>query len=583
MPDLPIMRDPDGYTYFREWGGGLVAGGFEPKCKPVFHNGIPKPFEFELLQDDWDHFSVLMDEILLRVPALQTAEIRQMVNGPESFTADNQYILGEAPQIRKYYVAAGMNSSGIASAAGAGKALSEWIYNDEPTMDLWAVDVRRFAKFNNNKRFLRDRTLETLGLHYQIPWPKRELESCRGIRRSPLYDRLSAKGASWGAKLGWERPNWFAPPGVEPKNKYTFNRQNWFPYVRDECRVAREGVALFDVTSFSKFLVQGRDAATVMNRLCGNNMDVDDGKIVYTGMLNARGGFETDVTVTRLTRDQFLVISPTAQTTRDYAWITRNVPSDAHCVVTDVTSGYAVLAVMGPKSRELLNRLGPADLSDAAFPFGTSKEIDVGYATVRASRITYVGEMGWELYIPQEFTAHVYDALHEAGASLGLKDGGYYAIDSLRVEKAYRAWGAELSPDYTPLEAGLGFAVDMNKPGGFIGKEALLQQKKEGVRRRLVNFVIKDPEAHPWGDEAIIRDGRVVGFVSSAAYGHTLGRAVCMGYVTDKAADGTPGIVTPDYIKSGKFEIEIAGKRYASAASLRPPFDPENLRVKGQY
>ncbi len=547
-PDLPVLRDPDGSIYFKEEVGGLVMGGFEPEAKPWGMDGIPDGFEFTLLNEDWDQFEILMTNALIRVPALETAEVRQLVNGPECFTPDTNFILGEAPEVRNFFVGAGMNSMGIASAGGAGKALAEWIDAGEPTMDLWPVDIRRFAPFNADEAWLAARVGEAVGKHYAIHWPNLEMESARPLRRSPLYRHLKRAGACFGSKMGWERANWFAPDGVEPRVEYSFGRQNWFPYAAREHRAAREAVAIFDQTSFSKFLLQGRDAEAVLQNLCANDVGVDAGRIVYTGMLNGRGGYESDVTVTRLAEDAYFIVSGTAQTTRDADWIRRNIADGANAALTDVTGAYAVIGVMGPKSRELLAALSGADLGNDAFPFGACREIGIGYATLRAHRITYVGELGWELYMPAEFAVSVYTALIEAGAEFGLRAAGYYAIDSLRMEKGYRAWGADVTPDYTPYEAGLGFAVRLDKGVDFIGREALMRQKEAGITRRLVQFTLEDPDAIAFGKELILRDGEAVGEVTSAAYGHTLGRAVAMGYV--KNADG---VADREFIETGRY------------------------------
>ncbi|MEE8549021.1 MAG: FAD-dependent oxidoreductase [Alphaproteobacteria bacterium] len=574
-PDLPVLRDPDGSIYFKEEVGGLVMGGFEPEAKPWGMDGIPDGFEFTLLNEDWDQFEILMTNALIRVPALETAEVRQLVNGPECFTPDTNFILGEAPEVRNFFVGAGMNSMGIASAGGAGKALAEWIDAGEPTMDLWPVDIRRFAPFNADEAWLAARVGEAVGKHYAIHWPNLEMESARPLRRSPLYRHLKRAGACFGSKMGWERANWFAPDGVEPRVEYSFGRQNWFPYAAREHRAAREAVAIFDQTSFSKFLLQGRDAEAVLQNLCANDVGVDAGRIVYTGMLNGRGGYESDVTVTRLAEDAYFIVSGTAQTTRDADWIRRNIADGANAALTDVTSAIAVIGVMGPKSRELLAALSGADLGNDAFPFGACREIGIGYATLRAHRITYVGELGWELYVPAEFAVSVYTALIEAGAEFGLRAAGYYAIDSLRMEKGYRAWGADVTPDYTPYEAGLGFAVRLDKGVDFIGREALMRQKEAGITRRLVQFTLEDPDAIAFGKELILRDGEAVGEVTSAAYGHTLGRAVAMGYV--KNADG---VADREFIETGRYEIDIAGVRFAATAHLRAPYDAKGERIR---
>ena len=572
--DLPVLRDPDGHIYVKEEVGGLLMGGFDPWAKPWGAEGIPEGFAFGTLKEDWDKFDILMRNALVRLPALETAEVRTFLNGPESFTPDNYFILGEAPEVRRYYVGAGFCSGGIAAAGGAGKALAEWIVEDRAPMDLWPADIRRFAPFHGNRRFLRERVSEIVGVHYNIAFPNRELTSGRGLRRSPLHERLRERRACFGAKMGWERANWFAPDGVEPEAVYSFGRQNWFPYAAAEHRAAREAVAVFDQTSFAKLKLEGADAEAVLQRLCANDVDVPPGRVVYTAMLNERGGFESDLTVTRLTADAYLVVTGSAQGTRDLDWIRRHLPAGARATVTEVTGAYAVLGLMGPRSRELLARVSDADLGPGAFPFLTSREIAIGQATARASRVTYVGELGWELYVPVEQAGLVYDELAQAGRDLGLRDAGYYALDSLRMEKAYRAWGREVTIDDTPWEAGLGFAVRLDKPVPFLGREALLEQRERTLTKRLLTFVLEDEAALPWGDEPILRDGRVVGSVTSAAFGHTLGRAVAMGYVRD------PGGVDEAYVAGGRFELDVAGDRIPARAGLAAPYDPRALRVK---
>lgn len=575
-PDLPVMRDPDGYIYFKEEVGGLVMGGFEPNAKPWGMDGIPDNFEFQLLPDDWDQFQILMENALQRVPALETAQIKQFYNGPESFTPDNNFILGEAPELRRFFVGAGFNSMGIASAGGAGMALAEWIVNGEPTMDLWPVDIRRFARFNGNNTWLHDRVKETLGLHYAMPWPNRELDTARPFRRSPLYALLAEDGACFGSKMGWERANFFAPSKAEARIDYAFGQQNWLGWSGAEHRACREGVALFDMTSFSKFLVKGRDAEQVLQRIVANDVAVPPGTTVYTGMLNERGTYESDFTLTRLASNEYLIVTGSAQTVRDFDVIEKQIPADSHCTLVDVTGQYAVLAVMGPRSRELLQRVSKADWSHAAFPFGQSREVDIGYATVRATRLTYVGELGWELYVPVEFAVGVYETLHQAGAEFGLVNAGYYAIDSLRIEKGYRAWGRELSPDCNPFEAGLAFACKLDKDIPFRGREALLKARSEPVTRRMVVLTLDGAtDLMLWGGEAILRDGKPVGFVSSAAFGHTLGCPVAMGFVTraDGAADAA-------YVSSGRYEIDLAGELVPATVHLKAPYDPRSERVK---
>jgi 4-methylaminobutanoate oxidase (formaldehyde-forming) len=573
-PDLPVLRDPDGYIYVKEEVGGLLMGGFEPVAKPWAMDGIPENFEFGMLPDDWDQFQILMENALIRLPALETAEIKTFMNGPESFTPDNNFIMGEAPELKNFFVAAGFNSIGIASGGGAGRALAEWIVQGEPTLDLWPVDIRRFARFYDNDKFLKERVSEVLGLHYMMPWPNRELQSARPLRRSPLYDRLAAQNALFGSKMGWERPNFFAPTKHEARLDYSWGRQNWFPYAAAEHKATREAVTIADLTSFAKFFVQGREAQAALQRICANEVAVAAGQTVYTGLLNARGTYESDLTVARLAADRFLLVTGTAQATRDADWIRRNL-READATLTDVTSSFAVLAVMGPRARELLSRLTKAPLDNAAFPFGAIREIGIGYATVLASRRTYVGELGWELYVPAEYAGGVYDALMDAGGDLGVRNAGYYAVESLRLEKGYRAWGRELTPDYNPYEAGLSFAVTLDK-GDFIGRDALIAAKAKPPARRLLSFVAASPDtpiAH--GGELILRNGEPAGEITSAAYGHTVGGIVALGYAA------TGGARVDDAFLASRFEIDIAGERVKVVASLKAPYDPAGLRVKG--
>ena len=570
--DLPVLRDPDGYIYVREEVGGLLMGGFEPAAKPWGMDGVPPDFAFSLLPEDWEHFRLLMEQACVRIPALETAPVRRHVNGPESFTPDNRYMLGEAPELRNFFVAAGFNSVGIASAAGAGQALAQWIVNGEPGMDLWDVDIRRFAPFQSNARYLRERTTEVVGLLYAMHWPFRQPETARGVRRSVLHDRLTARGAVFGVVAGWERANWFAAAGMEPRYVYTYGRPGWFPCAAAEHRAAREQVALFDQSSLAKLLLQGPHATAVLQRLCANDVAVPPGRIVYTQMLNSRGGIECDLTVTRLADDAYLVVTVAAAATHDADRIRRGI-GDASVTLTDVTSAYTVLGIMGPRSRELLSRLTGADVSNGAFPFGAVREIDVGFATVRAVRITYVGELGWELYVPTEFAMGVYDHVLAAGAGLGLRHAGYHAMDSLRMEKGYRSWGHDISGEDTPLEAGLGFAVAIKKDG-FVGREALLRQRDTPLTRRLIMFTLHDPEPLLLGDEPIYRDGTLVGRITSGAYGHTVGRSVGMGYVAHPAG------VDAAFLRSARWELEIATERFGARAQLEPPYDPASARVR---
>lgn len=572
-PDLPILRDPDGYTYVKEEVGGLVVGGFEPEAKPWLSPAdIPYPFEFQLLDEDWEHFSVLMDSALHRIPVLATTGIRKFYNGPESFTPDNQFLLGAAPEVRNFYVAAGFNSVGIASAGGAGRALAEWIVEGEPTSDLTTVDIRRFGRFNGNATWLRDRVGEVLGLHYEIPWPDREMRTARPFRRSPVHHVVEAAGARFGSKMGWERPNYFAPHDVEVTS--TWGKPDWLPHVVAEHESTRAAVAVFDQTSFSKYVVTGPDAEADLQWLCTADVAVAPGHVVYTGMLNARGTYESDVTVTRLSQTEYLVVSSAATTERDQDHVRRNLPAGSTTSIVDVTSSYAVLGVMGPRSRDLLRRLTRADLDD--FPFATSREIDLGHATVRATRMTYVGELGWELYVPAEFAVGVDADLLAAGEDLGVRRAGYYAIDSLRLEKGYRAFGRDLTPDYGPVEAGLQFACKLKTDVDFLGRSAVEQVRSAGPRRRLVSFAASDPDVMLWGGELVLRDGRPAGQVMSAAWGATVGAAVGLAYVWDPDGDR----VSRDWLLAGAYAVDVAGTTCPVSVSLRPLVDPDGLATR---
>ncbi len=566
-PDLPILRDPDGYTYFKEEVGGLVIGGFEPEAKPwVAPDAIPHPFEFQLLEEDWEHFSVLMDSALLRIPALEHTGLKKLYNGPESFTPDNQFILGEAPECANFFVAAGFNSVGIASAGGAGRALAEWIVDGSPTSDLTGVDIRRFAPFNGNVAWLHDRVAEVLGVHYEIPWPNRELTTARPFRRSPVHHLLGAAGANFGSRMGWERANFFAPPGCDPAIEYTWGKPNWLDWSAAEQVTTRTAVTVFDQTSFSKYLMVGPDAEAALQWLCTNDVAVPVGTAVYTGMLNERGTYEADVTVTRTAATEFLIVSSAASTERDRDHIRRHTPPGLRAELVDVTSAMAVFGVMGPRSRELLEQLSGADLSDAGFPFASSRQIPLGYATVRATRITYVGELGWELYVPTEFAVGVYEDLMSAGAAFGVGRGGYYAIESMRLEKGYRAFGRELTPGDDPVAAGLSFTCKLDSGIDFLGADAVRRAKAAGPRRRLVSVAVDSPEPMLWGGELIRRDGAVAGQLTSAAWGATLGCSVGLAYL--RRADGA--VVTPDWVKTGRYTVDVGGVQYPLRVSLRP-------------
>jgi len=558
--DLPVIRDPDGYIYYKEEVGGLVMGGFEPEAKPWNVSPIPPGFEFQLLPEDWDQFEILMENALHRTPCLATAEVKMLLNGPESFTPDGNFILGEAPEVRGYFVCAGFNSAGIANAGGAGRLVADWIVDGEPPHDVWDVDIRRFAPFHGNRRLLADRTVESLGLHYAMRWPREELVTARPLRRSPLYDRLAAKHASFGSKLGFERANYFRPGGAgEPPP--TLGTPGWLPWVIAEQAACRERAVLFDQTSFAKFVLKGRDALAVLERVCANVIDVAVGRIVYTPMLNARGGYESDLTVVRIAAHEFLVLTGSAQATRDFAWIERHIEAHERAALVDVTSAYSVLSLMGPRAEAIVAALSPDDVSKAALPFGMTRTIDVGHARVRAARMSYVGGPGYELTVPTEQCATLYDALMGAGEAFGLADAGYYTIDALRIEAGRRAWGAELSPDETPLEAGLVAMVALARPG-FIGRDALVAQRERGVGKRLMQFTLDDPEAWAWGGEPILMDGAPVGEVTSAGYSRKLARIVALGYARGAAPLDAAALA------SARFAVDVAGTHVAATARV---------------
>lgn len=574
-PDLPVLRDPGNCAYFKEDAGKLLLGAFEPVAKPWGMDGIPEDFSFDQLPDDFDHFAPVLEAAMKRLPALENVGIQLFFNGPESFTPDDRYLLGPSPEIENFFVAAGFNSVGIQSAGGAGRVLADWIVNGYPPMDVWDVDIRRMMPFQGNANYLHDRTVEGLGLLYAMHWPFRQFETARPARMSTLHRRLETAGACFGELAGWERPNWYAPEGVTPAYEYTYGRQNWFEHSAAEHKAVREHVGLFDQSSFAKFLLQGRDAEKILNYVCANDVSVASDRIVYTQWLNERGGIEADLTVTRIDETTFMVVTAAASQIRDFTHLKRHIPDGAHATLTDITSGLATIGIMGPKSRDLLSSLTKADMSNDGFPFATSREIELGYAKVRASRITYMGELGWELYVPSELACSVYDVIAEMGQNFGLKHAGYHAMNSLRQEKGYRHWGHDITDEDTPLEAGLGFAVAWDKPGGFIGRDALLKQKEAGVpKKRLVQFALEDPEPLLYHNEPIWRDGKLLGYITSGMYGHTVGVACGMGYL--EYDEG----VNADFVNAGTYEIEVACERVSARASLGPLYDPKSERVK---
>ena len=575
-PNLPTLRDPDRLTYWKEEVGGLVWGGYEPNPVPWAVKGIPEGFHFELLTSDFDHFGQFMDLAIGRVPALETAGIKQLINGPESFTPDGNFILGEAPEQRNLFIGAGFNAFGIASGGGAGMALAEWVAKGAAPFDLWPVDIRRFGKVHQSTDWVRERTLEAYGKHYTIAWPSEEHRSARPTRRSPLYAHLKAAGACFGEKLGWERPNWFADlaAGEVAQDRYSYQRPGWWDAVRREHQAARKAAVLIDQTSFAKFTLKGPDAASALNWIAAGNVDRAVGSLTYTQMLNNKGGIEADVTVARVARDEFYIVTGTGFATHDFDWISRNIPAGARAELVDVTSGSAVLSLMGPEARDILARVCPDDLTNAGFPFGTARRISVASCPVLALRVTYVGELGWELHMPTDVAVTVYEALMAAGAGLGLVNAGYRAIETLRLEKGYRAWGSDIGPDHTPVEAGLAWACKMKSGVPFLGRDAVAAQLEGGVKKRLAGFTVDSPDVILLGRETIYRDGVRVGWLSSGGFGHTLGKPIGYGYVREA------GGVLENWMKTGRYELEVASERVPCKIHVTALYDPLNARIK---
>jgi heterotetrameric sarcosine oxidase gamma subunit len=574
--NMPVVRVPDECTYYKEDAGKLMVGAFEPKAKPWGTAGIDDEHAFVTLPEDMDHFEPILSAAINRVPLLETAGIQLFFNGPESFTPDVRYYLGEAPELKNCYVATGFNSIGIQSSGGAGLVLSQWIKNGHPPMDVNGIDIRRIHPFQSNRNYIRERVSESLGLLYAMHWPYRQAETARGVRRTPFYEITKKLGAVFGEVNGWERPNWYARDGVKAEYEYSYGRQNWFPCAQFEADRLANDVVFFDQSSFAKYQVEGKDALKVLNLVSANQIDVPVGKIVYTQWLNERGGIEADLTVTRLDEEKFLVVTGAVPQTRDLAHIKKHA-KDHHCVITDVTSGLPMLSIMGPKSRALLEKLTGEDFSNAGFPFGTSREVEIGYAKLRASRITYVGELGWELYMPAEFAAHVLETVLEAGKAFNLTPAGMHSMNNARMEKAYRHWGHDIADEDTPLEAGLGFAVAWDKPD-FIGKQALAAQKQKPVlEKRMVCVALNDDSKTApmmYHEEPIYRDGVLVGATTSGAWGHRIGRSLAVAYVKNETG------VTKDWLDTGKWEVEIAWKRYPAKLQLQPFYDPKNERIK---
>lgn len=572
--DAATIRDPDLLTYFKEEVGGLVFGGYEPDPIAWTEGDVPSTFEFQLFEDDFEHFEQHMEAALKRVPALAKVGIKQMINGPESFTPDGNFILGQAPECANMFVGAGFNAFGIASGGGAGWVLADWVARGEAPMDLWTVDIRRFATMHADRRFVCDRTLEAYGKHYTIGYPHEEYESGRPRLVSPLYERLKAKGACFGSKLGWERPNWFAKPGQEPRDQYAMGRQNWFANAGDEHRAVRERAGLFDQSSFAKYEMTGKDATAALEWISANRIAKPVGSVVYTQMLNSRGGIECDLTVTRLAEDHYYIVTGTGFRTHDYHWIKDHVPQGAACTLTDVTEEWGTLVLMGPQARTILARLTKDDVGNAAFPFAQAREIAIAGERVRALRVTYVGELGWELHVPIKGIGEVYDALMATGEPLGLALAGYRALESLRLEKGYRAWSSDITPNDTPFEAGLGWAVKLKGNTDFLGRTALESKAGQPLKKLLTGFTTTREDIVLVGRETILRDGKFAGYLTSGGYGYSVGRPVGYGYVRN------PEGVTAEYVMSGSYELVVAKETVKAVPHLSALVDPENTRIK---
>ena len=574
--NMPVLEDPSAYGYYRQEGAGLMVGLFEPVCAPWKIEGAPTDQAFLDLEPDWERMGPFLEHAMARVPITSQVGMKKFFCGPESFTPDLLPIVGEAPNLRGYFVAAGLNSIGILTGGGLGRVMAHWIMNGLPDVDVTAMNINRVLPYQSNPAYRRARTVESLGLVYKCHYPYKSLETARGARRSPFRDRLAAQGAYFVETSGWESPGWYAGEGQTPDpGELGWGRPKWWSHWEREHRAAREGVIVMDMSFMGKFLVQGRDAGKVLNRISANNVDGACGEITYTQWLNVEGRLEADLTVTKLADDRFFVVVTDTMVRHAEAWMKRNLPDDAHAFVTDVTSGYAQLNVQGPRSRELLQSLTSVDLSNAAYPFRAAREIDIGYARVLCTRITYLGELGYELFIPAEQAVHVYDQVVAAGKQFGLVHAGLRALGSLRMEKGYRDYGHDLDNTDDPYETGLGFAVDLKKPDGFIGKDAVLTRKSQGpLQRRLVSLRVNDPAPLMFHAEVVWRDGRAVGYVRAASYGHTVGGAVGLAFLEPKQT------VDEAYLTSGTWEVEIAGKKYPCTVSARPLYDPKGERIK---
>lgn len=570
-PDAATLRDPDRRTYFKEEVGGLVMGGYEPNPQGWVTGDIPENWEFRLFDDDYDHFGQHLEQAIARIPALAEVGVKQMINGAESFTPDGNFILGPAPECANMYLGAGFNAFGIASGGGAGWVLAEWVMKGEAPLDLWAVDIRRFSSLHRDRDWVAMRTLEAYGKHYTVAFPHEEYTSGRPRIVSPLYDRLQAAGAVFGSKLGWERPNWFAPPGVEARDVYSMGRQNWFDAVGQEHLHVRAHAGVFDQSSFAKYELSGPKAAEALEAICANRVARDLGRLTYTQLLNSRGGIECDLTVARLAEDRFYIVTGTGFRTHDFGWIADHLPAQG-TALQDVTEDWGTLSLMGPEARAILSKVTAADVSNSALPFGSAREIIIAGVPVRALRVTYVGELGWELHIPIAALGTVYDALMAADPLL--KPVGYRALESLRLEKGYRAWSSDITPNDTPFEAGLGWAVKLKSGIAFLGRDALLGRQDQPLPKRFAGFTVAEPQAVLVGRETILRDDQPVGYLTSGGYGYSLGKSIGYGYLRNDRG------VTPDWVDQGRYALVIAGETTPADVTLDPPYDPAGTRIR---
>ncbi|MCO4317434.1 FAD-dependent oxidoreductase [Phyllobacterium sp. 21LDTY02-6] len=573
-PDAPTLRDPDRRIYFKEEVGGLVMGGYEPNPQAWTTGDVPDDWQFRLFDDDYDHFEQHMVQAIARVPALADAGVKQMVNGPESFTPDGNFILGRGPECANMFVGAGFNAFGIASGGGAGWVLAQWVVDGEAPLDLWTVDIRRFSELHRDRNWVRDRTLEAYSKHYTIAFPHEEYATGRPAITSPLYERLKAHGAVFGSKLGWERPNWFAPHGTAPADVYSMGRQNWFDAVGQEHALVRKAVGIFDQSSFAKFELAGTDAARALNFVCANNVAKPAGRLTYTQLLNSRGGIECDVTVARLADDRFYIVTGTGFRTHDFTWIKEHIPAGLDAELSDVTEEYGTLSLMGPKARDVLARLVSLPVGNDGFPFGNVRQIMIGGVSVRALRVTYVGELGWELHAPMADLGTLFDALMAAGEEFGIRPVGYRALESLRLEKAYRAWGADITPNDSPFEAGLGWAVKLGSGEDFIGREACEITSSAPLTKRLMTFTVDDPYVVLLGRETILRNGEPVGYLTSGGFGYTVAKPIGLGYVRN--SDG----VSDEFLSAGTYELVVAGDRFPATIHSGALYDPRNETVR---